>query len=327
MAKLKEINFLSEKQDGLIKNFYGKFLKVLGSMFGINPNKTLQGHFIFWLPIIIFVGWGGALLWPFLFGEWPTPDDYNEIFKGIQLPVFIISISIPLTVVVARFHATAQRKKSNDIAVSNQAFTHYYDHKKFFNEYLNTQVRNNDDGIPLIEVSDYSLFYKIVYPNQSREETDFSNDLDKAFSGVTSAIQLAYREVEEALSVHCKEWEAFITKDAAQYSNLRNDAFYKKNGLSMVRSFLNSLGLKPTPEFCHELTKIGRKSMNIFELCVLEFSKTLQIAFKFDKKNINSIYYEVAKAAEKKHTRTPMQTKKLGILLFDTLKDYKLERF
>jgi hypothetical protein len=105
----------------------------------------------------------------------PEPANYEILLKQLGFPLLIASLSVPVSVAVARFHASKQRAMSNRLTEKNNAFNHFFDHRKYFSEYL------ADSGIPkryrgLIGVSDINVLYSDTFPRNSVEETNYNSE-------------------------------------------------------------------------------------------------------------------------------------------------------
>lgn len=260
--------------------------------FAIDPNRTLQKHFVFWLPILIFVGWGLVLLFPLLGGRWPQPSEYGLVLNQIQYPIFVMSIAIPLTVMVGRFHATSQRKVSNDLTKANQTFTHYYEHKRFFSEDLIARFDVEDSGYSVSNISNPSTFYKIAFPTNSRENMDYRHEVEPSALLIVDRLTKAYRAADNRLLNFEDSWvfHPDLEEDASAVAEFGESTKrmhllcppkYQDMSMSIVENFMTQLGLKPRSDF-HERFRNLPKHLTIFMAIVADFQKAIEVALTFD---------------------------------------------
>jgi len=136
-------------------------------IFYVNPDKPLYKLWMFWLPLI-FVLIALSVSYPTWCLCLPHPTEYETILKTQGLPIFIASLSIPLMVAVTRFHSSAQRAKSNQIAEQNNAFNNYFDHRRHFDEFMRVRLSQPHLSKYVI-LEDSGKIYDLLFPNNSYE--------------------------------------------------------------------------------------------------------------------------------------------------------------
>jgi|GEM_PF-2113224 len=143
----------------------------------LDDNAPLNKHLLFWWPILLFVGMGLYLSSP----NWcfciPKAEDYGDIMDFLKFPIFITSISIPVSLVISRFHSSKLAAKSNMLAEKNIAFNHYFDLKRHFREHVTRELVAIDKH-KSIEIIDIDKLFEAIFPSNSWERTDLTNSID-----------------------------------------------------------------------------------------------------------------------------------------------------
>ncbi|MBB1356049.1 hypothetical protein H5072_18735 [Pseudoalteromonas sp. SR45-5] len=95
----------------------------------------------------------------------------------LRFPIFIASISVPVSLVISRFHSSKLASKSNALNEKNIAFNHYFDLKRHFKEHVNRELVLLDKQ-KSIEVVDIDKLFEVIFPNNSWERTDLTSSID-----------------------------------------------------------------------------------------------------------------------------------------------------
>ncbi|WP_027615470.1 hypothetical protein [Pseudomonas sp. LAIL14HWK12:I9] len=129
----------------------------------LNPDYGLAKQWLFWMailvPVVYFVEFG--------FYAWKgyaldlTKDGFDEFIRSSKLPLGLLSLSIPITALVAKLHSTAQtarqiRLASRQISIVETKNNHdlFYSHRKEFVSYYDVVGE-------LIWLDEYKTAYKI----------------------------------------------------------------------------------------------------------------------------------------------------------------------
>ena len=145
--------------------------------FRLDDGTPLNKHLLFWWPIILFVGIGLYLSSPIWCFCIPAVEDYKKTMELLGFPIFVASISIPVSLVISRFHGSKLAAKSNMLAEKNIAFNHYFDLKRHFKEYLDGELTSIDKH-QSIEIVDIEKLFEAIFPNNSWERTDLTCSID-----------------------------------------------------------------------------------------------------------------------------------------------------
>jgi hypothetical protein len=143
----------------------------------LDDNAPLNKHVLFWWPIMLFSGIGIYLSSPIWCFCIPKPESYGNIMDFLKLPIFIASISVPVSLVISRFHSSKLAAKSNFLTEKNIAFNHYFDLKRHFKEHLNRELVAIDKH-KCVEIIDFDTLFETIFPNNSWERTDLTSSID-----------------------------------------------------------------------------------------------------------------------------------------------------
>jgi len=143
----------------------------------LDENAPLNKHFLFWWPVILFVGMGLYLSSP----NWclclPRVEQYKAIMEFLAFPIFIASVAVPISVVISRFHSSKLAAKANELSEKNNAFNHYFDLKRHFKDYLDIElkkIRNNQS----IKIIDTEKLFETIFPKNSWEKTNLTSSIE-----------------------------------------------------------------------------------------------------------------------------------------------------
>lgn len=260
--------------------------------FSIDPRRTLQQQWVFWWPIILLIGAAFGFAVPKFYWGWPDGDVYEQILHNMRLPFLVASLALPVSVAIGRFHGAAQRQLANQIAESNQSFTHYYEHKRFFSEDLIARFDLEDAGYSVSNISNPSTFYKIAFPTNSRENMDYRHEVGPSALLIADRLTKAYRAADNRLLNFEDSW-AFhpdLEEDASSVAEFGESTKrmhllcppeYQDMSMSIVENFMTQLGLKPRSDF-HERFRNLPKHLTIFMAIVADFQKAIEVALTFD---------------------------------------------
>ncbi len=95
----------------------------------------------------------------------------------LRFPIFIAGISVPVSLVISRFHSSKLAAKSNVLTEKNIAFNHYFDLKRHFKEHVNREIVVIDKH-KSIEIVDIEKLFETIFPNNSWERTDLTSSID-----------------------------------------------------------------------------------------------------------------------------------------------------
>lgn len=143
----------------------------------LDDNAPLNKHLLFWWPIILFIGMGIYLSSPIWCFCIPKAESYGNIMEFLRFPIFIASISVPVSLVISRFHSSKLASKSNALNEKNIAFNHYFDLKRHFKEHVNRELVLLDKQ-KSIEIVDIDKLFEVIFPNNSWERTDLTSSID-----------------------------------------------------------------------------------------------------------------------------------------------------
>jgi hypothetical protein len=192
--------------------------KFIVKSISINPDKPLHEHFIFWLPILIFIPLALVLSFPFWCICWPVPSDYSAIVEFLKFPLFVASLAIPFTVVIGRFHGSAQRARTNRLAEQNMAFNHYFDHRKQFLEF----IKGLSLPIPFnkfVTIEEPIKLYELIFPLNRLDNQDMSAPIEVVQDFIQSKVEQVYKITAPMLMEVEKGNELFENSSVFEYLN------------------------------------------------------------------------------------------------------------
>ncbi|CAA0123343.1 Uncharacterised protein [BD1-7 clade bacterium] len=114
------------------------FCSAVRRVFVLNPDSGLIHQGLLWLGVVIpvayffalgFVAWDGYELSV-------SQAGFATFVKISTLPLSILALSLPLTVLVARFHGTEQAARQIDLTKLKNNMDAFYSHRKEFFEYF-----------------------------------------------------------------------------------------------------------------------------------------------------------------------------------------------
>jgi hypothetical protein len=143
----------------------------------LDDDTPLNKHLLFWWPIILFVGMGLYLSSPIWCFCIPKVEDYRNIMSFLGFPIFVMSISAPVSLIISRFHSSKLAAKANMLTEKNIAFNHYFDLKRHFKEYVIRELAAIDKHNS-IEILDIEKLFETIFPNNSWERTDLTSSID-----------------------------------------------------------------------------------------------------------------------------------------------------
>ncbi|KID57036.1 hypothetical protein JF50_14335 [Pseudoalteromonas luteoviolacea] len=91
----------------------------------------------------------------------------------LKLPIFVASISVPVSLLISKFHSSKLAAKSNALTEKNIAFNHYFDLKRHFKEHINTELTTSDN-YKSIEIVDIEKLFEAIFPHNSWDQTDLT---------------------------------------------------------------------------------------------------------------------------------------------------------
>lgn len=193
-------------------------INAIKNKLSISPDLALHKHYVFWLPIVLFVGLALIVSFPTWCFCWPAPSDYESILKQQGFPIFIASLSIPITVAVNRFHASSQKAKANELTIQNLAFNHFFDHRKHFNDYLNN-VRLPEPQRNFVELVDSNELYSIVFPLNKPNALNMNAPKDVVTEDLEERGKQLFEYINKFVLVHSKGNDPFIDISATEFIN------------------------------------------------------------------------------------------------------------
>jgi len=236
--------------------------------FKIDEKTALHLHAAFWYPLIIFLALGISLsipLWCFCI---PTPLDYKAIMDELALPIFVSSIALPFTISVARFHSSKQTARSISIAIENQSFSQFMDHKKYIEDFFDSELLNTHTFHQYELKSKHNL-YSFFFP-----ENDI-NHVNKEMANIDEYFERFMKIFEDEMSAMSKSMESSASKEykTAPWHALNNSSqFLIKFGLALK---LNSDAQKNmSPNFIHFYSLLGSSVIAILLDVWLALSKS-----------------------------------------------------
>ena len=243
--------------------------------FKIEPNKSLHNHMLFWWPLCILIFLALALTKPFWCLCWPSPGDYEVLLKQLGFPLFVASLSIPISVAIGRFHASSQRALSNELTQENNAFNNFFSHRNHFMEY------SNGAGIPkefkgLIEVTDADLLYKMVFPQNDISTTNFRINKSNY-----------KKQLQEKLNLLENYLNQFLYSIENDETNFSPDEFE-----SFAREIPNMFGFVFSDQLAQFYCDYDKRtSTTFFEMCLKAIRDTLLSMHSFN--HIQTVGYVI----------------------------------
>lgn len=240
------------------------WFKKLAQGVSINPDKPLHSHFLFWLPILIFIPLAIVLLFPAWCLCWPSPDKYSAIVEFLRLPTFVASLAIPFTVAIGRFHGSAQRAKSNQLTEKNMTFNHYFDHRGHFYQFLE-KIKLPEPYNHFVTISEPSILYELTFPLNSLEKQDMSFDVLTTYGLIANKI----KDISD------------LTRPMMQHVDDGAEPFE----MITANFYLNKIGKQFGLTFSEKIVKyvmpIGVPNHGVLQLCLDAIDTVLMESFKF----------------------------------------------
>ena len=206
----------------------------------LDDAAPLNKHLLFWWPILLFVGMGLYLSSPIWCLCIPKAEGYGDIMNFLKFPIFIASISVPVSLVISRFHSSKLAAKSNMLAEKNISFNHYFDLKRHFKEYVNRELAAVDKH-KSIEIVDIEKLFEAIFPNNSWERTDLTSSIDNVVG--------KFGEWVESIEPNLMNINISGEPTIAQYNQ-----YARELGLSM----LNTAFAKTPLQFNNQFVAIAR---------------------------------------------------------------------
>lgn len=268
-----------------------KIMTWFGQNFGLHPDKPIYKHWLFWLAILIpavFSLWLSIPIIPGLEYFCRGTECYTNFSRMFKFPLWILSGSVVLGVIVARFHFSLQRSKAIEqternleLTSANNNFKIYCEHKDYFKNYIKASsliIKERD------EIT--GIHRKCAYLNF---------DQDKIYKFFFSANSMS--EVETRLTkVEFKRIFNEINYLPYRYEFKDGDVYFYPFHIPITikasKSFFNNLGLV---DISHEGgSSNSPTSVKHLMLCVtLELAKSVFNVFSAkDMKNLNEEFYE-----------------------------------
>lgn len=111
-------------------------------VFSIKEKESLLSQPLFWcslsIPFFMFLNFGYFVWSDYLLSM--TKDGFNTFIEISKLPLWLLAIAAPASVIIARAHGTAQTAKQIKELDRKNNLEHFYKHRSEFIEYLNKQV-------------------------------------------------------------------------------------------------------------------------------------------------------------------------------------------
>lgn len=169
---------------------------LMNTRWSIKDDLHLHEHGSFWLPIFLFAI---IALWAGLFSTEFNLKALTEpqiLVEALKLPVTLFALCIPFTVAIGRFHASAQRDKSNREAQEVKSFKHYYEHREQFVKHM-AKFKFSD----MFQISDPLALYQILFPNASRLKFDIqpSEEANRRIRILLNSLETDLFLIEESL--------------------------------------------------------------------------------------------------------------------------------
>lgn len=139
-------------------------------LFEVNPDKPLHNNYSFWFAIVTPILIALILSVPLAISSGApclTHDCQKRFIELFQLPIGISSISILLGVMVGRFHGSAQRVMSYQQAQENNTFRNFYDHRKYFIDWLCNLHVSKIEELEYIKLESSTRLYERLFCKNS----------------------------------------------------------------------------------------------------------------------------------------------------------------
>ena len=109
-----------------------------GNIFSIKENKWLLSQPLFWcslgIPLCMFLSFG-SLVW-IEYKLVMTKEGFDTFLNISKLPLWLLAIAAPFSVVIARAHSTAQTAKQISELIHKNKSDDYFSHRKEFLEHF-----------------------------------------------------------------------------------------------------------------------------------------------------------------------------------------------
>jgi hypothetical protein len=254
----------------------------------IEHEFPLHHHSIFWLPIVFFsilALWSGLTALDFSTSFPSSTEHIESVLTGLKLPVFYLSLAVPISVAIGRFHGSSQRAEANRIALANQSFEHHFKHTQYFIEHMDFGEYKDTLG-GFFKLKYPRKLYSLIYPNSSMVHFDITTN-EATDNGIFEAL---------------KEIPGHIQ----QYNKMsRNSVETRLNYLS------NSFGLVlDIDEFMHNGSSLqGQTSHDIVDSLLSSINRTLAHALSFNRssdsyqKRLDDAFLEVVDTVTSQPTK------------------------
>ena len=223
----------------------------------IDEKAALHHHAAFWYPLILFLTLGISLsipLWCFCI---PNPVDYKMVLDQLALPIFVSSIAIPFTISVARFHSSKQTARSISIAIENQSFSQFMDHKKYIEDFFESELLDSI-AFHQYELKSKHNLYHFFFP-----ENDI-NYVNKAMDDFEIYCERFFKIFEDEMLALSKSMKASAQKNykTAPWHAVNNSSqFLIKFGMGVKLDSNSQENMSPNFNYFYSL--LGYSVVNI----------------------------------------------------------------
>ncbi|MCP5347681.1 MAG: hypothetical protein H7A04_12570 [Pseudomonadales bacterium] len=140
----------------------------------IDEKKALHKNWIFWiaifLPLVIAFILAAPLRESLSFSF--TAEGYSYFLETFQFPIWIASGSILFSIMVGRFHGSAQRAETINQSINQNHFTNYLNHRDHFQKYIFNTVETEDFKLDPFKI------YGIIFSNSKPNGVDVTLSAD-----------------------------------------------------------------------------------------------------------------------------------------------------
>lgn len=246
------------------------------SLFEVNPNKPLHKNHSFWLAICTPISTALILSIPIAIEAGPpclTYECQKRFIEHFQLPIGILSLSVLFGVMVGRFHGSAQRVASYNQAQENNTFRNFYDHRKFFAEWLTSLHAVQIQELEYIKLESPTRLYGRLFSNNSpiHISTQLSKDVAKsAFDDIVANIHTCISRFHTTHLVKEEEPDWVISPEYT-ISVLNQTVRDCNSSLKSFGVILHPIEEWPHPKYRYDFERILNEIALIFMLAA-EFS-------------------------------------------------------
>lgn len=166
-------------------------MKPLKSTLRIDPHLPLQAVPLFWLSIALPALASITLIvlaLPDIGAACFSPDCYSGFLSQFQLPIGVLSLSLVFGVMVGRFHGSAQRVAVYEQNQANNTLRSYFDHRKYFHEWLVTLHGKQIEAFKYIHLDSSARLYSRLFEDNSPAKVSTTLTPDK--------VRSIYRDIE-----------------------------------------------------------------------------------------------------------------------------------